>query len=127
MVAIIFPFLYFVLTLLRIDSGRMKIVQMLCISIFMSWSRHIFFAYRLQKLLGFDWFKKNLLELFILYLYLFFFHKMMKFYTAISSAWNFFSHKNTIEIYLNYWNVLPWIFPDCLSFDRNPTEFYTSF
>ena len=33
-----------------------------------------------------------------------------------------FLTKNTIEIYLIYWNLFLWIFSDCLAFDRNPTE-----
>ena len=56
----------------------------------------------------------------------------MKFYKSIFllHEWavllpNIFSHKNKIEIYLIYWNVLLWILSDCLAFDRNPTKFYT--
>ena len=36
---------------------------------------------------------------------------------------NFSFHKNTIEIYLIYWNVLIRILPECLAFDKNPTKF----
>ena len=58
----------------------------------------------------------------------------MKFYKSIFllHEWavllpNIFSHKNKIEIYLIYWNVLLWILSDCLAFDGNPTKFYTLF
>ena len=57
---------------------------------------------------------------FSLQLYLFFHHFfcMNKQYFCQT----FFLTKNTIEIYLIYWNLFLWIFSDCLAFDRNPTE-----
>ena len=90
-----------------------------------------FFPCSLRKPIVSYWFENILLELFSLQLCLFLFYKMMKFYKAI---WNFFSwinvnmrHKNIIGISSINWNVLLWIFWDCLIFDGNPTDFYNSF
>ena len=77
-----------------------------CVSI-SSWKfPHIFFVCNLRTPIGSHWFKKVLLELFNLHLYLFFFHKMMKFYKAIFSAWisstsvkHFFSQKYNRNIF----------------------------
>ena len=80
--------------------------------------------YSLWKPTYSHWFKNVLLALFSLQLCLFFFHKMMKFYKEICSAWisrasakSIFSpdwrhrcRKNTTEISSIYWNVLLWIF-----------------
>ena len=58
------------------------------------------------KPIGSHWFKKVLLAFFSLHLYLIFFHKMMKFYIAIFSAWtsstsakHFFSQKYNRNIF----------------------------
>ena len=79
----------------------------------------------LQKPIGSHWFKKVLLELFSLSFFIKWWNSTKPFFFCMSRQYFcFFSHKNTIEIYLIYWNVLLWILSDCLAFYRNPTKFY---
>ena len=72
--------------------------------------------------------RKVLLEFFSLHLYLFFSQNVEILHSHFFCMNNqyfyqtFFLTKNTVEIYLIYWNLFLWIFSGCLDFDRNPTE-----
>ena len=86
-----------------------------------------FFVCSLQNPIDSHWFKKVLLELHGLSFFIKWWNSAKPFFFCMSKQYfcqTFFSHKNIIEIYLIYWNVLLWILSDCLAFDRNPTKFY---
>ena len=86
-----------------------------------------FFVGSLQKSTGSHWFRKVLLELLSLSFFIKWWNSTKPFFFCMSKQYfcqTFFLKKNTLEIYLIYWNVLLWILPDCLAFDRNPTKFY---
>ena len=67
-----------------------------------------------------------MLELFSLSFFKKWWNSLKPFSSCMSKQYfcqTFFLTKNTVEIYLIYWNVFLWILPDCLTFHRNPTKF----
>ena len=130
MVAIIFTldFLPFsVLTLMWIEWGRMKIVNMSqsCCENFLT----IFWFAVYETHRGFHCFKKVFLELFSLPFFIKWWNSTKPFFFCMSKQYfcqkNFLTEIYTTEIYLIYWNVLLWrISSHCLAFDKNPTKYY---
>ena len=128
MVVIIFAFLIFFLSLLSslfcsrtvagtarllIDSGEGRsyiVYRWFCVSLSSRNFHRIVFLCSLRKPIGSHWFESVLLQLFSLQLWLFFFHKMMKFYKVIRTSFSYINvkkrHKNTIQTSSIYWNVL---------------------
>ena len=93
-----------------VDWGRMKISNMICISVFMSQSRRgnfltFFFVCSLQKPIGSHWFKKVLIELLSLSFFIKWWKSTQPFFSAwirSTSANLFFSQKYNIY---NFWST----------------------
>ena len=99
-----------------------------CLNLVVEFSSRSFSVCSIQKPIGSHWFKKVLIELLSLSFFIKWWKSTQPFFFCVNKKYfcqSFFLTKvQHIQFFLIYWNVLLWIFSDCLAFGKNPTEFY---